>query len=182
MKKILFLLLMFTSVILATDVNARLVVIDADYNHLTVLLQINTNTGNDGMGGATIVLGIDYTKIQFPSNGYTFHNFTGGNYSPSKVTNPRNDMVWVNIDLPYYNNNGGTIVSGTNSWTDVVTLEFDLINNPTTIELDWLTTSQFMGIYDDDNTVLWNYGNFENLSVIIDNIKPSVIDAHIEEF
>ena len=161
-------IILFTSTISPTDVNGRFVVTNTDSSKLSVLLQVNTNTGTDAMGGATIVLGFDTTSISFISSpikdiDYLFHNFCSGNYAVGTVTRPMQARIWVNIDLPFNNSNNGTVVSDTTGWTDVVTLYFDIIDPEGSASIYWLQTSPFWGIYDDDNLTLWNTGTFESI-------------------
>ena len=161
------LLFIFTSTISATSVNGRFVIVHKDSTKLSVLLQINTNSGTDAMGGATIVLGFDTTAIKFKSSpvkniDYLFHNFCSGSYSAGTVTKPMNDKIWVNIYLPIDNTNEGCIVAQTDSWTDAVTINFDIKDPDGKASFYWLTNSIFWGIYDDDNKTLWDDGVFEN--------------------
>ena len=152
--------------IFSTRINGKFVVINTNNIKYTVLLQINTNTGTDDLGGTTIVFGFDTSAISFPSNAirdvdYIFHNFNGGNYSSASITKPTNDKIWVNINLPFANSNNGTIVAQSPTWTDVVTLNFDIVNHNITPNLYWYLTSMFWGIYDADNITLWETGTFE---------------------
>ena len=152
--------------IFSTRINGKFVVINTNNIKYTVLLQINTNTGIDDLGGTTIVFGFDTSAISFPSNAirdvdYIFHNFNGGNYSSASITKPTNDKIWVNINLPFANSNNGTIVAQSPTWTDVVTLNFDIVNHNITPNLYWYLTSMFWGIYDADNITLWETGTFE---------------------
>jgi hypothetical protein len=162
-------ILIITSTISATNVNGRFIVTSTDSSKLSVLLQINTNTGIDSMGGATIVVGFDTSTIRFNTSpvkdvDYLFHNFCGGNYSVGTVTRPVQARIWVNIDLPYNNSHKGTLVSGSSSgWTDVVTLYFDIIDPEGSASIYWLHSSPFWGIYDDDNLTLWDTGTFESI-------------------
>jgi hypothetical protein len=157
--------------IFTPDVNGRIVVVNTNSLMLSVLLQINTNSGLDAMGGATIILGFDTSAISFKVNpikniDYLFHNFCGGSYSSATVTRPMNNRIWVNIDLPFTNTNNGTIVEGGISWTDVVTINFDVIDPQGFANVYWLTNSVFWGIYDDDNISLWKTAQFDNASNI----------------
>ncbi len=158
----------FASFVSPTTINGRFTVVDYTSSKFTVLVQINTNTGTDDIGGATIVFSFDSTSINFTNNpikdvDYVFHNFSDGTYSPATVTKPMNDKIWINIDLPFNNNNNGTVVAGSPEWTDVVTLNFDILDLNGTASLSWLTTSLFWGIYDADNFSLFEVGEFENL-------------------
>ena len=176
----------FTISISATNVNGRFVVMSTDSLKLKVLLQINTNTGSDDMGGATVVIGFNTYSLNFNSNpqvntDYVFHNFSGGNYSTADITRPATDKLWLNIDLPFNNSNNGTVVSGSNGWTDVATLFFDIINPSDTLKLNWFITSPYWGIYDANNTALWNLGTFQNLRYIINNdvTPPEILSASL---
>ena len=166
-RKSMLMGLIFCSTILATNVNGRFVIVNSDSLKLSLLLQINTNTGTDAMGGATIVIEFDTTSTTFKSNpikntDYIIHNFSGGNYSPATITRPMSNKIWVNIDLPYNNNNNGTIVAGGDNWTDVATIYFDIVNNQGLASFWWKTNSNFWGIYSDNNITLWNIGQFED--------------------
>ena len=158
----------FASFISPTTINGRFTVLNITSSEFAVLLQINTNTGVDDLGGATIVFSFDTTAISFTSNpvknvDYVSHNFCGGNYSPATLTRPMDNKIWVNVDLPFNNSNNGTVVAGSPEWTDVVTIYFEVVDQNSTINLSWLSTSLFWGIYDADNTTLWETGTFEDL-------------------
>ena len=84
-------LIIFASTISPTSLNGRFVVLSLDNSKLAVQLQINTNTGSDDLGGATIVLGFDKTVLNFSGNpvnqtDFIFQNFKSGNYGTAKVT------------------------------------------------------------------------------------------------
>ncbi len=164
-------LIIFASTISPTSLNGRFVVLSSENSILAVQLQINTNTGTDDLGGATIVIGFDKTVLNFSSNpvdqtDFMFNNFSGGNYNTAKVTRPLTDKIWINIDLPYTNNNKGTVVSGTNNWTNVVTLYFNIINSTSTIKLNWLNSDSFWGLYDGDNKTQWSTGVLTDLEIL----------------
>jgi hypothetical protein len=151
-----------------TTINGRFTVSNIDSSKLSVIVQINTNAGTDDLGGATIVFEFDTSALGFSNNpiknvDYIFHNFYGGNYSPATVTRPMNNKMWVNIDLPFTHTNNGTVVTGSPGWIDVVTIYFDVINLSNTTTLSWNTSSLFWGIYDADNTTLWENGTFQDL-------------------
>jgi hypothetical protein len=142
-----------------------------------VKVQINTNTGTDDLGGATLVLKFDTTKYVFPSSpaantDYIFHNFNGGNYGPASVTNPISNEIWINIELEI--NNQGTVVAGSTSWTDVVTLKMKLKQNQQFSWINYSTSSPFWAVFDGNNTTLWNTGIFSPISSIenqFENVK-----------
>ncbi|MBK9737111.1 MAG: hypothetical protein IPO92_20020 [Saprospiraceae bacterium] len=164
----LLVIIFLSSTIWATNVNGRFIILNNDSSKVSLLLQINTNTGSDAMGGATIVIGFDTSTTTFKSNpikntDYTIHNFSGGNYSPATITRPMSNKIWVNIDLPFNNSNNGTTVASGDTWTDVATIHFDVANAQGLASFWWMTNSTFWGVYDDDNISLWNIGQFEDL-------------------
>ena len=181
---VLIILFCAVSTATSTNVNGRFVIMDLNSSKISILLQFNTNTGTDDLGGCTVVVGFDTTLLGIQNNpqrniDYCFHNFNGGNYSLGTVTKPSTNMVWINIDLPVDHNNNGSIVAQDPEWTDIVTINFDLINSTDSISLSWITSSQFWGIYDGNNTVLWNTGIFENFigKINFDIISPSLLNA-----
>ena len=170
--------------VFATSVNGRFVVVSVNNLTLSVLLQLNTNVGNDAMGGATMVIGFDTSTISYKANpakniDYVFHKFCDGNYSPASVTRPINNRIWVNIDLPFIHTNNGTIVAGGSNWTDVVTINFDVKDAQGFTSVYWLTNSVFWGIYDDDNFTFWNNGQFQDLLNVALPVELSSFTANI---
>jgi hypothetical protein len=175
---------LFTSAVLAADINGRFVVTNTDSSKLAVLLQVNTITGTNALGGATIVFSFDTTTIDLINNpvkntDYIFHNFCDNYYSPATITKPMKGKIWVNIDLPFNNSNHGTIVSDTSGWTDVVTIFFDITNVNGAVSLNWLSTSPFWGIYDDDNLTLLEPNLFQNLVYTYDVTSPQLVTASL---
>lgn len=172
MKKIKFevlvILILFAVNTFATSINGRFVVVKSDTSKLSVKLQINTDTGKDDMGGATIVISFDKNVLNFSSDpvlnkDFIFHNFSDGNYKAASVTKPLSDKLWINIVLPRENNNKGTLVSGPTGWTDVATLNFEVKNPRDTSRVKWLKTNLFWQVYDGDNTTSWSVGKFADL-------------------
>jgi hypothetical protein len=169
------LLLFFACSASPTNVNGRFTVSQIG-SSVSVLLQINTDTGTDDLGGTTLVFSFDTTAINFPINpikdiDYIFYNFFGSNYSAATVTRPMKNQVWVNIDLPHINNNSGTVVAGSPEWTDVVSIQFDIVDSNVSANLSWLTTSPFWGVFDADNSTLWATGTFEDYSASVEPIS-----------
>jgi hypothetical protein len=168
-------------------VNGRFSNIQFDGNTMSVLVQINTNSGSEDLGGTTMVFSFDTSAVSFPGNpinevDYTFHNFSDGNYSLATVTRPVENQIWINIDLPYINSNNGTLVNSYPEWTDVVTVIFDVVdqsNNSTS--LIWLTSSPFWGIYDADNSTLWENGEFEGFPTSVEPISDLPKDYMLEQ-
>ena len=165
---ILIYLLIHTLNLYAIDVNGKFLVNNPLNSEINVTLQINTNTGLDDLGGATIVIKFDTMAVNYslcPTIGvdYFFCNFSGGNYNIATITHPVANEIWINIDLPPTNNNNGTIVSCFENWSDVVTLKFSIVNENYPLNLWWKTTSMFWQVYDADNITPWQNGVFENI-------------------
>jgi hypothetical protein len=174
--RIIVLLLIFGCSVSPTTINGRFTVTQVDTLKISALLQINTDSGTEDLGGTTIVFSFDTTAISYPLNpvkdiDYVFQNFFSNNYSSATVTRPVKNQIWVNIDLPYINNNNGTIVAGSPEWTDVVSIQFDIVDPNVSANLSWLTTSPFWGIYDADNSTLWETGEFEDYPTSVEPIS-----------
>ena len=171
MKRNLFILLISLIILNinnATTVNGRFNVLTNDGSIYVVKLQINTDTGTDDMGGATIVFNFNNSDLSIPiSSGvlvnpsaYTFHNFSGGNYSTATITKPLSNQLWLNIELLI--NNSGTVVAQSPSWTDVVTITFTTLNSSGSSDLAWQTGNSNWKIFDGDNAISWTTGSFTN--------------------
>ena len=166
---IIIIVFVLSSGVFATSLNGRFVIVKSDSAKLSLLLQVNTDTGTDDMGGATIVVGFNKSVLDFSSNpaanlNYKFHNFSGGKYNEATVTKPLSDKLWINIDLPSDNDNKGTIVSGLSGWTDVVTLNFNVKNSVNPATVNWSDGNVFWQVYDGDNSTNWSAGNFTNFT------------------
>lgn len=48
-------------------------------------------------------------------------------------------MIWINIDLPFNKSNNDTIITKDPDWTDVVTINFELINSADSLGIYWQT-------------------------------------------
>ena len=172
--------------VFTTKVNGRIIVANTNELIFSVLLQINTDTGLDALGGATMVIGFDTSTISFKANpikntDYYFHNFCGGNYSSATITRPISNRIWINIDLPYDHVNNGTVVEGGNNWTDVVTINFDVKDSQGFASVYWITNSVFWGIYDDDNSTFWNTGLFRDVTNIALPVELTSFSATLNE-
>jgi hypothetical protein len=193
--KLFYFLFFITPLCLATfisptTINGRFIVTNVDSLKLSVLIQVNTNSGTEDLGGATIVFSFDTSEINFTCNpvkdvDYIFHNFCGGSYSPATVTKPMKDKIWVNIDLPFVNSNNGTVVAGSPGWTDVVTIFLGVVDQNGTANLSWLTTNVFWGIYDADNASLWGTGVFKDLidftlPVELSSFTAKLVDGNVQ--
>ena len=165
-------LVTMTNLHYSTTVNGRLLINALSDSTLEVQIQINTDTGTDDLGGVTIVVRFDSTKLYFPSTpisdtDYVFHNFSGGNYSTAFITRPFPNELWLNIELD--SNNCGTVVAGLASWTDVVTLKIKLIGDLPYSLINFDVNSPYAAIYDGDNLNLWKIGDFSLISSVEDN-------------
>lgn len=155
----------------ATMVNGRILTYALNDSVVEAHIQLNTNTGSDDLGGATIVLKYDTTKFHYVNRtdsnyNYVFHNFSGGNYASAFVTQPFQNELWINIELEVSNN--GIIVSGMDDWTDLLTIKLNSLSVNNYDGIYFETVSPYWAIYDGDNCTLWELGNFEVLSSIND--------------
>jgi hypothetical protein len=153
--------------VLAAEVNGRILVNDINNEKVSTIIQINTTSGLEALGGATLVIGFDTSTISIKALpvkniDYVFHNFCGGNYSAATVTRPMNNCIWINIDLPFQKSNQGTLVAGGNNWTDVVTIIFDVVDPHGFANIYWLPNIVYWGVYDDDNITVWKVGRFQD--------------------
>jgi hypothetical protein len=168
-------LLCYASFILPATINGRFVIVSSDPAKTSVLLQINTEAGNEELGGATIVFNFNTSAISIDENpvldvDYTFHNFSGGSYSAATITRPMINTIWINIDLPFTNSNNGTPVAESPEWTDVVTIQFNTVDLNESQDLTWLTSSPFWGIFDADNSTIWENGLFEDFPTSVEPV------------
>ncbi len=173
-----------------TEVNGRILVTSISSSKVSVLLQLNTASGVDALGGTTIIIGFDTSALGFKANpikntDYFFHNFCGGSYSPATITRPISNRIWLNVDLPFQNCYEGTVIAGGNNWTDMVTINFDVIDQDGLINVYWLYDSPFWGIYDEDNSTFWNIGQFSDalnipLPVELSSFTAKIADDKVE--
>ncbi|HSW55020.1 MAG TPA: T9SS type A sorting domain-containing protein [Ignavibacteriaceae bacterium] len=176
----------YASFILPATINGRFVIVSSDPSKTTMLLQINTDAGNAELGGATIVFNFNTSAISIDENpvldvDYTFHTFSGGNYSAATITRPMINTIWVNIDLPFTNSNNGTTVAAYPEWTDIVTIHFNTVDLNESQNLTWLTSSPFWGIYDADNSTIWENGVFEDFPTSVEPITDLPTDYMLEQ-
>ncbi len=61
-------LFFFTFSTFATTINGRFTILQLHSLNFSVLIQINTNSGVDDLGGTTMVFGFDTTAINFNEN------------------------------------------------------------------------------------------------------------------
>ena len=167
--KIILVILIITVVNLTaqTTVNGQFVVTTHTSTTYSITVQLNTNTGTNGLGTSTIIINFDSTALSFPSapvsgTDYTFANFSGGNYSPATLTRPAANQIWLNIEL--LNSNSGIVVTQAPGWTDVATISFSIINHSGSSNLTWQTSNSNWAIFDGNNSTLWTNGTFTNLN------------------
>ncbi len=162
---------LLSSSLFATTLNGRFLVVTNNGTDYVVKLQINTDTGIDDLGGATIIFNYNAadlsipmgTGIQVDNSAYTFHNFTASIspfYVAANITSPLSGQLWVNIELGI--DNFGTVVDAAPAWMDMVTINFSTINPAGTANLEWQTSSTFFSVFDGDNATKWDIGTFTN--------------------
>lgn len=149
----------------ATQLNGRVVIINNNNSNYKILLQINTDTESQKMGGATFVLSYDTALLSYadnPENGtdFIFSNFNLGFYDTAKVTKVVDGRVWLNIDL-ITDGHGTTVQKGPDSWTDLVELNFESSNTVPNNAIHWRINDKFWHVYDSDNSTTWDKGNFD---------------------
>jgi hypothetical protein len=117
------------------------------------------------MGGATFVISYDTTLLSYPDNpengtDFIFSNFNQGFYDTAKVTKVMDGILWLNIDLTS-DGHGTAVQKGPDSWTDLVQLNFTAGQTVQNSGISWSTNDKFWGVYDSDNSTLWDKGNFD---------------------
>lgn len=171
--KFLLILIIFilTEHSFSTTINGRIHTYAINDSIVEAKVQINTDTGNDDLGGATIILRYDTTNYSLErfwgtNSFYNFYNFSGGNYAEAFLTTPFRNEIWINLDLLV--NDQGTIVSGADSWTDVVSIKLIPLKQNHWGGITFAPSSQFWAVYDADNSTLWEAGNFDIISFVSD--------------
>jgi len=142
-----------------TTVSGQIVEVFNNGSVYRVKIQLSVDVAA-GLGGATLSFSFNSANLSFPASpvagtDYTFHAFTGGNYSVSTVTRPAANRVTANIE---YNGGGATLVNTTP--TDVVTITFTTLNPAGNANLVWVTTQ----VLADDQTTPWGVGTFNGLN------------------
>jgi len=190
---ILLIILFVSHINKATTVNGRFFTLTNDGTNYTVKLQINTDTGTDDLGGATIIFNFNNNDLSIPiSSGvnvdpaaYTFHNFNDGIfYSTANITNPLPYQLWINIVLNV-DNNGTVVAQAPGNWTDVVTITFTTLNSSGSSNLEWQIGNSNWNIYDGDNSTPWTTGTFTNenttpLPVELSSFSASLSDSDVK--
>jgi hypothetical protein len=157
----------------ATELNGRINIINNDGTNFKVLLQINTDVEPRELGGATIIINYDNSKLSYPDEpimgvDFIFYNFNSGYYDEAKVTKVTENQIWINVDL--ISDEYGTIVTnGPYQWTNLVLLNFGTNGIITSNVVFWDIYNSYWGVYDSDNATTWEIGNFDNLTTSIEN-------------
>ena len=183
---ILFVLLLLIPVS-ATQLNGRMVIMNNDGSNYKVLLQLNTDTESQKMGGASFVINYDTTMLNYSDNpkggiDFIFSNFNLGFYDTAKVTKVSNGQLWLNIDLTS-DGHGTSVQKGPNSWTDLVELNFETVQVVQNSVITWNVKDEFWGVYDSDNTTTWGKGNFDLVTDIksINNQGNEITDYQLNQ-
>ena len=181
---IILLIFPFTR-ISATQLNGRVVVINNDGNNYKILLQINTDSQAQKMGGATFVLDYDTTSLSFPDNpeignDYNFRNFSLGYYDTAKVTKIKNGRIWLNIDLSS-DGHGTDVQEGPDQWSDLVELNFGSSHNIQNNVVSWNPGNRFWQVYAEDNTSSWDNGSFDLVTYAAESDSHNDISYNLNQ-
>ena len=158
---------------LATELNGRISIINNDGTNYKVLLQINTDFEPRELGGATIILDYDNSKLSYPDEpemgvDFIFYNFNSGYYDEARVTKVTENQIWINVDL--ISDEYGTLVTGgPYQWTNLMLLNFGTNGIVTSNVVFWDIYNSYWGVYDSDNATTWEIGNFDNLTTSVEN-------------
>ena len=176
-------LLINISALLAAQpaVNGRFVIVNRDSVTITVKFQMNTDTDTDTLGCSTIIFNLDTSSVSFPAvpvidKDYNFINFTSPYYN-SKITRPLPNQIWINIESLY--ENSGTPVAQSPDWTDVVQLNFNILNFQSYLILTWQAADDNWGIYNVDNKTLLKSGSWTNEGNIALPVELTSFSANI---
>jgi hypothetical protein len=166
----------------STTINGKFVLFNSDTT-LGVKLCINTDTGNDDLGGATFIVNFDSASLSFNSfpvegHDYIFHNFSGGSYEKGTVTNVLADQIWINIELSA--DNEGTLISGRENWTDVVTIYFPKKHTAEEYRIEAESGSIYWSVFDADNSTLWSAGEFVTEKILTGTKERNNIPEQFE--
>ena len=173
---ILLITFSFITAASATVLNGRVNVINNNGSNFEVLLQINSDTLSQKLGGATIVVKYDTTLLSFPSDpvmgtDYIFSNFNMGFYDTARVTKVKNNQLWINIVLES-DNHGAIVQQGPDSWTDLVILNFTSNQTNTNDAISWYTNNRYWHVYGSDNAITWGIGTFGEVTYAGDGKYP----------
>jgi len=173
--------------IMATDLNGRIFVLNNDGNNFKVLFQINTDSGDRKLGGASIVIDFDSTLLYIrdePIMGidFIFNDFHMVPYDTATVTKVSGHQIWINIDLEI--DSLGTYISGTPFWTDLVIVNF--VSNgivPPANSVYWSIQSKYWQVYDSDNFSSWELGNFDYVSpyTTVENLDEDINSFNLDQ-
>ena len=160
----IYLFLLFTPINLNGAVNGRFVTVQQDSNKYAVKFQINSDSNKDTIGCSTIIFNFNNQALSFPSIpvkniDYSFIDLSASDYNLT-LTRPLENEIWINIESLL--SNKGTILKTAPGWTDVVQIDFNIINKDSTINLTWQTLNSNYAIYGITNTATLSLGNWED--------------------
>lgn len=110
------------------DLNATTTNIDA--STLSVKVQVKYDIAGD-MGFANYVFSYDTGAVEAPTIN-TIHNFSGGSYVTMTLTYPTTTTASINIVY-----NSGTATAVGTSYTDVITMDFNIKDQSATLNMAW---------------------------------------------
>lgn len=142
-----------------------------------VKVQIKSNGTTFKMGSGNLVFTYNTGAITGPTL-LSSSNFSGTFYSPITVTQPATGRVSVNIELLLPN--FGTTVPLT--YTDIVTIRFNIVNLSSTTGLVWRTVSpNATNAFQDDNTTIVPAGTLHSLDEPLPIQLANLTAAYIAE-
>ncbi len=171
-----------------SQINGRFVVISSDSTNYIVKLQLNTDTSNIDLGGATLIFNFNDSdlsinmenEVKVSRSSYDFHNFSGGNYIEASVTKPLKNQLWINIELDKDNN--GTLLKKAPEWSDLVTIKFNTVNPSGNSVLRWQTDSKFLSVFHGNNIKRFSIGNFIDENTLPLSVNTETLPAEYELF
>ncbi len=116
---------------------------------LTVVVQLQANPGDQGLGTSTLQFTYDNTALTYVSGAYDNYNSTQTTYSGgsagynSTITLPDVNKVSMNIELGFTSDGNGQALP--NAFTDVATFQFTINDQSATANLSWDTIDLFNG-------------------------------------
>lgn len=183
LRTLIVLVVFLVSTTSATDLNGKISIINNDGMNYQIVLQINTNTEPQELGGATIIINYDKSELSFPGEpeigeDFVFYNFSQGYYDDATVTKVTDDQIWINVDL-LSDDHGTLVAAGPYQWTDLVLLNFESNRIISHNVVFWNIYSPYWGIYSSDNQTIWGIGDFDNPTTLIEN---EIINDQLNSF
>ncbi|MFO7891461.1 MAG: FlgD immunoglobulin-like domain containing protein [bacterium] len=149
----------------ADEINLRFVVVNNDGSDFDVKVQCNRNNSSwDKLGSSNFYFDFNTSGLSNPSE-QTAHNFTTATnsfYDDLTIGYPGSGAR-VSINIIFNGSNGQGTDVPTSGWTDIVTIDFDVIDSGQSSNLTWVTSTPPYAAYDDDESTFLDPGSFNNL-------------------